>query len=405
MKIPHVVQERATLLLLGVLFPASGALAQQVIQGQPLLPLEGAAGVKAEPLVIYPALTLGIGQNDNVGLAPNNELSSMYTTLSPALIAELRSGPQTFTAGYFGNYAWFKDSSADNYRDHQLSGAANLSFDARTGLKLNAEYLKRHDPRGSTDRAISDSPDLWHSSALAGEFRYGAKDAQGRIEVAAGLAQKRYDNNREITEFGDLNTGFISGTFYYRVAPKTSMLFQASHTDLDYRTDASLLDNRERRYLTGVTWDATAKTSGTVKLGLLQKDFKDASRSDFSGFSWEAAGRWSPLTYSHLDLTTSRAATDPSGLGNYIVTRQFSARWTHDWSSRFTTEASAAFANDAYNGVERADRRNSLGLRAHYKIQRWLRVGAEYDYARRDSSLDTYDYNRNLFMLTLGGTL
>ncbi|MBI3147051.1 MAG: outer membrane beta-barrel protein [Betaproteobacteria bacterium] len=405
MNTPLRNQRPLALLLLAALIQASGALAQQVIQGQPLLPLEGAAGVQAEPLVLYPALTLGLGQNDNVGLASTDKLRSMYTSLSPALIAELRNGPQTFSAGYFGNYAWFKDSSADNYRDHQLSGAADLVFGSRIGLKLNTEYLKRHDPRGSTDRAISDTPDQWHASALAGEFRYGAKDAQGRVEVAAGLAQKRYDNNRDVTEFGDLNTGFFSGTFYYRVAPKTSLLFQASHTDLDYRSDAALLDNRERRYLTGVTWDVTAKTSGTVKLGLLQKDFKDASRTDFSGFSWEAAGRWSPLTYSHLDLTTSRAATDASGLGNYIVTRQFTARWTHDWSSRVTTEAGAALANDRYNGVERSDQRSNFGLKLRYKFQRWLRLGAEYDYARRDSSVDSYDYNRNLFMLTLGGTL
>jgi len=388
-----------------MLLPAASALAQQVLFGQPLSPGEGAAGIKAEPLVIYPALSAGIGTTDNVGLSPNDKVRSLYTSLAPALIAELQTGPHTFAAGYFGQYGWYQDSSGDNFKDHQFSLAGDMNFSARVGLKLKAEYLERHDPRGSTDRAISDTPDRWHSTGMSGEFRYGAKDAQGRIEVAAGVAQKRYDNNREITEFADLDTSMLSGTFYYRVAPKTSLLFEVSQANLDYRASTSDLDNTERRYLAGVTWDATAKTSGTVKLGLLQKDFKDAGRSDFSGFSWEAAGRWSPLSYSHLDLGTSRAATDPSGLGNYIVTRQMSARWTHDWTPRVRSEASAMLANDSYNGLERGDRRNQFGLKLDYKFQRWLRVGAEFDFARRNSSIDSYDYTRNLFMFTLNGTL
>jgi hypothetical protein len=398
----HSLAARA---LVAVLLPCGSAYADQILLGQPLSPNEGAAGIKAEPLVIYPALEAAVGSTDNVGLSSADKLRSIYTSLAPALIAELRNGPHTFAAGYIGQYGWYDNSSADNFRDHQLAVAADLVFGSRVGLKLNAEYLERHDPRGSTDRAVSDTPDEWHSTGVAGQFRYGAKDAQGRIEVAAGLAQKRYDNNRDITAAADVDTGYLSGTFFYRVAPKTSLLFQVSETRLDYKLDSPSLDNTERRYLAGVTWDATAKTSGTVKLGLLQKDFKDASLTDFSGFSWEAGGRWSPLTYSHVDLATSRAATDPTGLGNYIVTRQLSLLWTHDWTPRITTEASTYLADDRYNGVDRDDKRNIFGLKLNYKLQRWLKVGAEYNFARRDSNIESYDYTRNLFMLTMGATL
>ena len=88
-------------------------------------------------------------------------------------------------------------------------------------------------------------------------------------------------------------------------------------TDIDY-----LLSNpnsgREIRYYAGVTWEATAATTGTVKLGRLERKF-DGGQPKFTGPSWEAAVFWSPRTYSKFDLYTARFTTEASGLGDFIV--------------------------------------------------------------------------------------
>ncbi len=55
--------------------------------------------------------------------------------------------------------------------------------------------------------------------------------------------------------------------------PKTSLLLEARHTELDYKYTASQLDSEELRYYIGATWDATAATSGTIKVGPVEKKF------------------------------------------------------------------------------------------------------------------------------------
>ena len=53
------------------------------------------------------------------------------------------------TNGHYWN------SSNDNFTDYSLIGNGDLVFDGRTGLKLRAEFRHGHDPRGSTDRAVT----------------------------------------------------------------------------------------------------------------------------------------------------------------------------------------------------------------------------------------------------------
>jgi hypothetical protein len=57
----------------------------------------------------------------------------------------------------------------------------------------------------------------------------------------------------------------------------------------DYDSALSTEDNTERRYYLGYTWDATAATTGVVKIGRMTKDFDAAGRAGYSGSSWEAA--------------------------------------------------------------------------------------------------------------------
>jgi hypothetical protein len=384
---------------------AATVTAQEMVTLLPLKPSGDAAGIKAEPFAIFPAASAWVGHVDNLLYASDNKVSSGYTSVAPAVIGELKSGLNIFTAGYVGQWGWYNSSSADNFNDHHLGATGKMPFSSRLRLDVAVDYFKQHDPRGSTDRAISSEPDRWHSGGADAILNYGAKDAQGRLEFEVSGADKRYENNRAITVAADRDFRYYSGTFYYRVMPKTSLLFQVSRSSFDYLDDATLLDNTETRYLVGATWDVTAITSGTVKLGQLKKDFTDSSRRDFSGFSWEANARWSPRTYSHVDLTTSRTTYDPTGIGDFILTRFLGVRWTHDWTDRISSAIDAYTADDKYTGAERDDKRNSIGFRLTYKMRRWLKLGAEYNYTKRDSNLDGFDFTRNIFMLSVAATL
>jgi hypothetical protein len=266
------------------------------------------------------------------------------------------------------------------------------------------------DPIGSTDRPVTKRPDQYNNYGMDGVLRYGAPGAQGRIEVDAGYFQRRYTNNHDTTDVSNRDTWQAGGTFYWRVMPRTDVLIQARHINYNYTDDSNpgpTQSSGENRYYLGLKWEATAKTTGLLKVGYMTKNFDSSDRKDYSGSSWEAGVRWSPLTYSVFDLTTSRITQESTGVGSAILTNNYGLAWNHAWNSRLRTQAVARYSRDDFldSAPHRLDKVATFGAGVNYDFRRWLLLGANYTYTDRNSNQGIYDYKRNLFMLTVGVTM
>jgi hypothetical protein len=175
---------------------------------------------------------------------------------------------------------------------------------------------------------------------------------------------------------------------------------EARRTEIDYKHVDPGLSADENRFYVGATWEATAATTGTIKVGRLERDFKNASLNDFSGSSWEALITWAPRTYSKFDFYSARQTNESTGLGNFILTSVSGVTWTHAWSSYLNTGVDLRYQKDQYQGFDRNDEIKSLGLKVGYRFRRWLTLGAEYAYSQRDSNLPQFEYNKNFYLLT-----
>ncbi len=367
---------------------------------------DGPKGIPlSEGLSLFPHLNVGFGRDNNLFLTNVNRTSSNLQTYNPGFKVEANAESAKFGLLYDLNIGRYSQSSADNYTDYRVLGTGEFVFTSSMGLKLAAEYAHGHDPRGSTDRGISGAPDEHRTSTPSMLFAYGANDAIGRFEVEAGSASKRYVNNRATTIGSDRNTDNFGGRFFLRVAPKTSVLFEAREDRIDYKLLTSLQDSKEQRYLVGLKWDATAATSGTVKVGQIRKDFALASRRDFTGTGWEAQVSWKPLSYSKFNFFTTKSFSESTGLGDFTLAKKFGVNWQHSWNSRLMSTASMSRADDDFVGNTRSDSTDTIGLKLNYKVMRWLTVGGEYTNTKRDSNTSGFNYKKNLYMLTLGATL
>ncbi len=379
-------------------------------------------GIPFGPFRAYPSLSYDLKYEDNVYRTESNEQDAWVNVLTPAIELRGLSGPNAYVLGYELSKAWYsEDGGRNDYLHHRLYANAALEFATRHHLDLNYEFKDWTDPRGTDfeadevvdvvrDTAAGTDVDEWHQHQLGGTYTFGAPSARGRLELHADQAWRRYDNNGQ--EYRDRDATTLGATFYARVMPKTSLLFEVAQTDIDYVNEGAAppgstsLDSTERRYLAGVTWDATAKTTGTAKVGYLTKDFDDGSRDDFSGSSWEVGVTWRPLTYSAVDLTTSRSTSEQTtGTDDYVLTKDFGIAWTHDWGVRLSTKFDAKWAWDEYNTTDREDDRSTYGMGLTYALNRWLDLGASYRYLERDSSAAGKDYDNNTFMLTVKAAL
>lgn len=353
-------------------------------------------------IFVYPAVTAGIGHNDNVGGTSTNEKSSNLFVLRPEAVAELKRRGDRYTLSYAGNYGQYRSSSEDDFAHHDLWLAGDNYFTTRARMGWGVGYQRRSDARGSTDRAgASDSPDRWRAPVARIIGIYGAPKAPGRLELEASWMQKRYTNNRLSTRGSDVDMTMVAGRFFFRVMPKTSLVFEMRDTWSDYTLNTSPHDNRYRKLLAGVTWDMTAKTTGIVKLGRGYKDFDRRDRRDPSAGTWEATLVWSPLTYSVVKLQTEQNISDSTGAGNFTDNRGYSLNWDHKWGSFMTSNVNAGMVRADYDGISREDNTRNFGVGVYREVGHNFRVGVNWSHTKRDSSINTLDFRRNVTMLTL----
>ena len=139
---------------------------------------------------------------------------------------------------------------------------------------------------------------------------------------------------------------------------------------------------------------------------MAKKDFNDAERGSSRQVTWEGQIRWSPRTYSHVDINLLKTPAETTGgVGNFVDSTTTGAVWTHEWTSLISTAATATYLTSAYQGVARTDNTLTYGLKATYRMRRWLSFGADYSNNSRTSSDSNFDYKRNLFMLFVNATL
>jgi hypothetical protein len=360
----------------------------------------GAASVRLADTPVYftPYLGLGGGHDDNLFYSSTNEKSSWLYVLSPGLRFDARDASKVFSVSYQSQYGVYTSSRNDNYWDHNVAATFDTIMAPSLYGRLDYLFIHGHDPRGLTDRPVQGSPDKWELSQPGVTLAYGAPGARGRVEAYYSYAMRKYINNLDVTAVSNRDTPEYGAAFYWRVMPRTSVLVEARETNQNYWT--SPLDSREQRYYAGVTWEASAATSGTVKVGQLRKKFDQSGIPDYSGTSWEALITWAPRTYSQFNFYSARYPTESTGLGDFILSDATGILWTHNWTSYISTGVNARYQRDKYQGFDRNDDTASIGLRVGYKFRRWLTLGAEYTYTKRDSNLDQFDFTKNLYFLT-----
>lgn len=359
-----------------------------------------AQGVKMDPLTLYPTASLSYGYNDNVLLTEAARVSSKTTIFAAGLRAEAESGKSKYSIGYDGTFGRYSSSGVDSYNYHEFKAIADMDMSTRLRVKLGADYAIKSDPRGSLPTPTTQSPNEYRQGGINGLISYGAQGAQGRVELDGAYSEKRYETNRVTTQIFDLDTHKAGGTFFWRVAPKTELLIHAGMMRSDYTAPTSTLDNTVYTVNAGVKWEATAQTQGMFRLGYSVKNMWLPGLNDTKGMTWDAAVRWSPLSYSNVDISTGRTFNDPLAGGNAIINSYYSARWAHDWTDRITSTISGGYVTDSFNGTARRDQISSLGLGLSYAMRRWLTFGADYTYSARDSNAVTFGYRKNLLLFS-----
>jgi len=357
-------------------------------------------------LHLHPTLSTSVGYNDNLLSNNSNSLQSRFININPQAVAEFKYKGDRYTALASLNSRSYSESSVDNTDESQLMVAGDHYFGARARAGWSLGRLSGTDPRGSNNRPMTAEAARWHSNNLDGRFIYGAPEAPGRVEFDLGNKDKVYDNERATTAVGDVATASYAGRLFYRLGTRSLALVEFKEAKANYSSAlATTESNLERRYYLGLTWEATAATTGIVKFGRMTKDFDLVGKQGYAGGSWDATVRWSPLTYSVVDLQASRSTADATGFGLYNLVTTTNLMWNHKWSQLLGSRISAGVTNTEYGGTTRQDSAVNLGFKVDYELYRWLKIGVDFAVTDNTSNAPGNEFNKKTTMLTLDATL
>ncbi|UCD71589.1 MAG: outer membrane beta-barrel protein [Syntrophobacterales bacterium] len=362
------------------------------------------------PLRITPYITASGRYTDNVFLTNSNKKSDFYYSVLPGV--KLRVTPLDrygFYLNYDADYARYGTYGEVNYFVQSIDAAFDLNLPRRVGVKLGDKITSGADlPDFEGDRK---APYISNLFRIEASYPFSDRLNLG-LRYSHGLKDYEYHED----EIDNSDTHTIGGMFRFRVLARTSMLLEYVYSATYYRRErADVENNYSNRINSGITWDITAKTRGTVRGGYVEKDYYALNRKDSNLFA--SANISHELTSrTVLSLTGMRNIFDTSNADDNIqfsssyISNQVRASLQHTYR-KFITSIGGGFIydlylhDDLYAGKKRKDYvwRTSVGI--DYQMQRWIKLGVKYRYTNLNSNFDIEDYGENLIAFFVGLTL
>lgn len=363
---------------------------------------------------LTPTLLVGESYDDNYRGLDEGEQASWITSIEPSLLLSA----ETRNAGYQLRYTvssdiYHDDSEATN-TDHILGLKSIMELSSRHRIGWNLGYSRIENTINDDRTVVEDGTeeDLLErrfenerfDRAVAGaNYTFGARTALNQLEFGAEYQRLRYRD--DFNEDQDRDTLTLGTTWFHRLGARTRTLVELRHADHSYEQSTSTRDSTNLAALLGATWEATAKTTGTVKAGAERKDFDSDTRSDYTSPMWEVGVVWAPRTYSKFDLTSRRAFDEGDDGASTVQDISTVLNWTHEWNPWISSELEYRVADREYKATEREDDIQAYGVALTYSPDRWIDFTLGYRFVENDSNVAIASYDRNVYMLTVDMSL
>lgn len=326
----------------------------------------------------------------------------MVFELQPRVYLQGGGGSSRLRLGYEGAYAAHHDLSIENYDDHNFLAETTLSPHKKIRLDGGMGLEYGHDPRGGTTSRIFtfSDPDRWREHRLGASLKVGRRIAKAEITTSFDIRGRRYLNNGQETR------DFEERAFWLRTrwnfTPRFAAVVEGGGADIDYLDANSNLDGDRSELLYGVIWSATAKTSGEFKIGQIQRNFDSPSVADRKGSNWDVRITWAPRPFSRLTFYTNRSIDEGAGFlgGGTVASQTGGVRWRHGFTSRLELDTGLEYTQSEFtNG--RDDDLTVVDATLTFRLERWLDLGAGFEYANRDSNVALADYDAQIVFVRL----
>ncbi|HEX9771445.1 MAG TPA: outer membrane beta-barrel protein [Kiloniellales bacterium] len=375
-------------------------------------PQYDALGARVGSFVFLPKLELQERYETNIFATPNNEEDDFITRILPRVrvASDWNNHQLQFDAGAaVGIHAQNPD---EDYEDYFVGTSGRVDVRRSTNVRLGVRYDHGHDDRSNPDDAgTGEEPTEFdeYTANTALFHNFGRLNATldgsfGRItfddvDTVGGGTNINHDRDRNVYE-GGLRIG-------YEIVPEYEAFVRGSYNVRQYDgTDFGTgIDRDSNGYgvVVGMEVDFGGLIFGDFFAGFRHQDYDDPTLDSLNG-----VGAGADITWNVTGLTTItgsllsdvRETTQAGASGRLVSTGQIGI--DHELLRNLILGADVGATRDDYEGINRTDWLYRAGIDATYLINRYLRVGADYDFVTRDADNANNDYTNHVFLVRVG---
>lgn len=386
-------------------------------------PAETAADAKPGYLLggfhILPEVDVSAYYDDNIYATQRARESDLVSVTSASVEAESQWERNSLDLGAGASIGRYLDISDEDYEDFWLKGDGQLDLSEGSRLYGGAGYSVNHEGRDAKESSQQqiDEPTTYDSRTL----QVGLDQLLGAFALKIGATYEGldYDNvgmlinddrDRSVTGFGLRVT--------LPVADQTDLFAQGILNQRDYDDDTDQFgyerDSDGYNALVGVTKSYPGGHRVEAYAGYLVQEYDDSRFERLSEPNYGFDLRWFPAEQTKVTGVLERSSNETTEIGSagYLYTGldlQVDQKMMTDVVGYLNYNYGLAEFQD----VGREDRTHTVSVGVKYYLSPKVMISGSYSHIDNDSNdrnsvspiSGTYDYTRNLLLLTLRARL
>jgi hypothetical protein len=351
----------------------------------------------------------------NTSRQTESKESDIMNIASPGVRLELPLGDRILKGkikqlglNWQSDFISYDDNASQNQDNHYVVGSVTLEVLKGYDLTLNHNFQHTNVGAGS-------ETDQLHARDT-NSFGIGLKMSQlirslKKLDIEISYQNFDQDYSETQLERANRNEDSYSISISYKLTPKITINFpQYTYSVINYdknrpeigiNTDP-LSDSHTNSLTGGISWKATAKTTGYFNIGYTNREYE---KDEHQGYDTNASAVWNTSdvdSYIMVGGVTTRLPWNT--LLDVNIYRQLrEAEFTAKSNSYFSTggnftiskkyrklftDFTAGFFQTDFNGVNREDNIYTLAVNASYAVTKWSQIEAGYSYRDKDTNTD-----------------
>jgi len=352
-----------------------------------------ARGIRLGAFETFPAISIGLMQDDNIFANNDFKVDDWITVVRPEITlvgdwsrAELELGAELEAGRY-------DDVDTEDYEDWRIWGDLGMEL-GRGRLSGELQYADLHEDRAAVDDRRGIKPTEYSTGLLS----LGYRNTYGRLSLRADARQRRYDFDDTVTLDGPENNddrdrirSDLQVRMGYNWTPNLQPFIRIGLTDVDYdqKFDNDGFERSSTGYdiVGGTEIDLAGQTFGEVFVGYINRDYDDPRYLAINGPVFGAELTWNISGLTTMQFAASRLIKGTTIIGAAGITdTTVGLEIDHELLRNLILSFDISLSNDDFEGIDRSDDIFRTQLEGIYMMNRYLQFRLGFSIYNRDTS-------------------